>query len=253
MLSARPCCIMKEVATHFQPEALKFLRGLVRHNDREWFEARRMVYQRALKAPMLALIEELNGALVEFAPEHVRTPQKTMLRIHRDTRFSNDKRPYKRHVAAWFGRRGAVRTTGPGFYLQISPVEVQVAAGVFMPLPEHLLAIRQWLADNHAQYEAALKQATKAQKGRNTLQPVDANSLTRMPKGFAAEHPAGDFLRARRWGVHGVWPAGVALEPGFRDLVAKAMRAAEPVVRALDQAIDNKPSGVARKRAKPMF
>ena len=27
--------------THFTPEALKFLRGLARHNDRAWFEPRR--------------------------------------------------------------------------------------------------------------------------------------------------------------------------------------------------------------------
>ncbi len=43
--------------THFQPEALKFLRGLAKHNDREWFEPRKHIYERALKEPMLALIE----------------------------------------------------------------------------------------------------------------------------------------------------------------------------------------------------
>ena len=47
------------MATYFTAEAMKFLRGLARNNDREWFEARRDVYERALKAPMLALVEEI--------------------------------------------------------------------------------------------------------------------------------------------------------------------------------------------------
>src|SRR3978361_1336900 len=84
------------MSTYFQPEALKFLRGLAKHNDREWFEPRRALYERALKQPMLALIDEINHAMGEFAPEHVRPPHKIMMRIYRDIRFAKDKRPYKR-------------------------------------------------------------------------------------------------------------------------------------------------------------
>ena len=59
------------MATHFSPEALKFLRGLARNNNRDWFSARKAVYEQELKAPMLALIEEINGELIDFAPEHI--------------------------------------------------------------------------------------------------------------------------------------------------------------------------------------
>src|SRR5579875_1223606 len=145
----------------FQPESFKFLRGLVKHNDREWFEARRAVYERSLKAPLLAVIEEINHALEEFAPEHVRPPHKTMMRIYRDIRFSKDKRPYKHHVSAWWARRGMEKTSGGGFYLQIGPAEVMVAAGVYMPPPEQLLAIRRWMADNHEGYRKLVSAAMK--------------------------------------------------------------------------------------------
>ena len=83
------------MGTHFSDEALKFLRGLKRNNDREWFAERKAVYEREVKAPMLALIAEMNEAMLGFAPENVRPPQKAMMRIYRDIRFSQDKRPYK--------------------------------------------------------------------------------------------------------------------------------------------------------------
>jgi uncharacterized protein (TIGR02453 family) len=118
------------MGTQFSNEALKFLRGLKKNNDREWFGERKDVYERLLKAPMLALIDEVNHAMLEFAPEHVRPAQKIMMRIYRDIRFSKDKRPYKNHVSAWWVRDGLQKTSGGGFYLQVSSTEVLIAAGV---------------------------------------------------------------------------------------------------------------------------
>ena len=51
------------MSSAFTPETLRFLRGLAKHNDRTWFEARRPVYERAVKQPMLGLIDEINGQL----------------------------------------------------------------------------------------------------------------------------------------------------------------------------------------------
>src|SRR6202041_3599310 len=118
---------------HFSEDALKFLRGLKRHNDREWFAERKAVYERELKAPMLALIGEVNEAMAEFAPMHVRPPQKIMMRIYRDIRFSKNKQPYKTHVSAWWVRDGLEKTSGGGFYFHVSPEEVVIAAGAYMP------------------------------------------------------------------------------------------------------------------------
>src|SRR5580698_8749346 len=102
MPKARSKPVPQETALpYFSKEALKFLRGLKRNNDREWFEARRSIYEQELKRPMLAVIERVTDAMAEFAPAHVRPAKKSMMRIYRDTRFSADKTPYKTHVAAW--------------------------------------------------------------------------------------------------------------------------------------------------------
>jgi uncharacterized protein (TIGR02453 family) len=211
---------------------LKFLRGLAKHNDREWFEPRRATYERALKEPMLALIDEINHAMESFAPEHVRPPHKIMMRIYRDIRFSKDKRPYKRHVSAWWARRGMEKTSGGGFYLHIHPDEVLVSAGVYMPEREQLLAIRRHLSEHHEAYRALRKKILKA-KGMS-MTDIDGALMTRMPKGFAKDDPADELLRARNWGVHASLPATLAEEPVLVREIVKRFKLAAPLVAMLN-------------------
>ncbi|HKE88801.1 MAG TPA: DUF2461 family protein, partial [Gemmatimonadales bacterium] len=64
----------------FSPATLKFLRGLAAHNNKPWFEAHRAEYEAVVKAPMQALIEELDVRLARFAPEIVGDPKRSMFR-----------------------------------------------------------------------------------------------------------------------------------------------------------------------------
>jgi uncharacterized protein (TIGR02453 family) len=221
--------------THFTPEAMKFLRGLARNNDREWFEARRTLYERAVKAPMLALIDEINAGMIEFAPEHVRPPHKVAMRIYRDIRFSPNKQPYKTHLAAWWSRRGMEKTSGGGFYLQISPQQVMIAAGVYMPEREQLLALRRWMSAHHKSYRATIKQLLKSRSTGFELS--ESETLTRMPKGFASDDPADELVRAKSWGVRASLPAEVALEPTLAREIARRFRLATPLIDTLNSAI----------------
>jgi uncharacterized protein (TIGR02453 family) len=221
--------------TNFTSESLKFLRGLARNNNREWFEARREVYERAAKAPMLALIEEINGAMQGFAPAHVRPPHKIMMRIYRDIRFSSDKRPYKQHLAGWWSRRGMEKTSGGGYYLQIGPRGMMVAAGVYMPEREQLLALRRWMSAHHEEYRASVAKLLRAKAAGFT--GIDADSLTRMPKGFAADDPADELVRAKNWGVHAALPAEAALVASFVKELVRRMKLAAPLVDMLNGAI----------------
>jgi len=86
---------------YLRPEALTFLRNLAKHNDRTWFQPRKEQFDLELKEPMLAIVRKVMEAMLDFAPQFVRPAEKCLFRIYRDTRFSNDKRPYKTHVAAW--------------------------------------------------------------------------------------------------------------------------------------------------------
>ncbi len=228
---------------------MKFLRGLARNNDREWFEARRSLYERAVKAPMLALIDEINAAMVEFAPEHVRPPHKVAMRIYRDIRFSPNKQPYKTHLAAWWSRRGMEKTSGGGFYLQISPQQVMIAAGVYMPEREQLLALRRWMSAHHESYRATIKKLLKSRGAGFELSESEA--LTRMPKGFATDDPADELVRAKSWGVRASLPAEAALEPTLVREIVRRLKLATPLIDTLNSAILTRDDDASRRALAP--
>jgi uncharacterized protein (TIGR02453 family) len=219
----------------FSEASLKFLRGLKKNNTRDWFDPRKPVYERELKAPLLALIDQVNHALVDFAPDHVRPPQKVMLRIYRDIRFAADKRPYKTHVSAWWGRSGMAKTSGAGFYFELNPTELILAAGLFMPDRDQLLALRRHLLAHHAE----LRRLLADKKLKALLPDTEARPLSRPPKGFSPEDPAVaaalDLLVNRQWGVSATLPTAAALAPTLLDDVLARFRRAAPLVALLNQ------------------
>jgi uncharacterized protein (TIGR02453 family) len=225
--------------THLTPETFTFLRGLARHNDREWFEARRPVYERAVRAPMLALTDEITHAMETFAPDHLRPANKVVLRIYRDTRFSANKLPYKTHLAAWWARRGMEKTSGGGYYLQIAPAGVMLAAGVYMPQREQLLQLRRWMSANHQAYRTMTKKLLAHKTASFTA--IDPQALTRMPKGFAKDDPADELVRATNWGVSCSLPAEAALQPAFVKQIVQRLRLTAPLVDTLNAALAPEP------------
>ena len=218
---------------YLRPEALKFLRGLARNNDRDWFQPRKAVFEAELKEPMLGIIRKVTDAMVDFAPSFVRPAEKCLFRIYRDTRFSNNKLPYKTHVAAWWSHSGLEKTSGAGFYFHVSAKEVVIAAGAYMPEKDQLAQIRHWLLDHHAEFRKLLQRAAI----RKTFTDFEGNALTRPPKGFPCEHPGMDLIKCRQWGLATTLPAEAAMEPGFAAVLTKHFRLAAPVVEALNTPI----------------
>jgi uncharacterized protein (TIGR02453 family) len=217
---------------YFAPEGLRFLRGLARNNNRDWFNERKSVYEAELKRPMLAVIDAVTGAMMDFAPGHVRAPESIMMRIYRDTRFSKEKLPYKTHVSAWWVHDGLQKTSGAGFYLHVSGKQVEIAAGAFMPDAEQLLAIRRFLMEHHQEY----RKLAQARGLRRLLKDEESGvPLSRSPKGFPAEHPAAALYRQKRWGFSASLEPEMAMKPEFAKMVANYFRAAAPLVALLNR------------------
>ena len=223
--------------THFTPASLKFLRGLARNNDRTWFDPRKPLFEREVKAPMLALIEEINHALADFAPDHIRPPHKAMFRIYRDTRFDKSRgtpeKPYKDHIAAWWVRSGLEKTSGAGFYFHLSAKDVVIAAGMYMPAPEQLLAVRRYLLDHHEELRTLLA----SRKLRAAMSEFEGSKLKRPPRGFPADTPALDLILCRQWGISATLPADAAIRPTLLKEILSRFRLAAPVVEFLNRPI----------------
>ena len=218
---------------YLRPEAISFLRNLTKHNDRDWFTPRKPDFERLLKEPMLAIVRKVTDAMMDFAPDHVRPAEKSLFRIYRDTRFSHDKRPYKTHVAAWWTHTGLDKTSGAGYYFQVSPKGVVIAAGAYMPEKEQLAAIRYWLLENHESFRKILKKPAV----RKTFSAFEGEALTRPPKGFPADHPGMDLIRCKQWGLSTVLPAGSAQRKDFAKVLVKHFKLLAPMVDALNTPI----------------
>ncbi len=218
---------------YFRPEALSFLRNLARHNDRAWFQPRKAEFEAELREPMLAIIRKVTGAMAEFAPSFVRPAEKCLFRIYRDTRFSANKQPYKTHVAAWWSHQGLEKTSGAGYYFHVSPKEVIVAAGAYMPEKDQLAQIRHWLLDHYQEFRKLLQN----RRVRSTFEEFEGNALTRPPKGFPSEHPAMDLIRCRQWGLAATLPAKAALKKDFAATLIRYFKIAAPIVDALNTPI----------------
>jgi uncharacterized protein (TIGR02453 family) len=224
----------------FPPEALTFFRGLARNNNRDWFLPRKEVFESRVKAPMIALVEAINAEFGKFAPDYIADPKRAVYRIYRDTRFSPDKSPYKTHLAAVFPRRGGDRGSAPGFYFAVSAKEIGIAGGVYEPSPEHLLALRTWLADNHV---AFLKAASGPEK---LMGKLHGESLQRVPKGFAADHPAAELIKMKRWLFYKTLPPELATSPKLQGELVKRFKALLPALELLNQPITRTRTAAAK-------
>ncbi len=227
----------------FSPAALKFLKALKKNNNREWFQARKETFDTELKAPLEQLVNAVNERLLSFAPDYLTEPKQAIFRIYRDTRFSNDKTPYKTHIAAWFKRRGITDKSAGGFYFHISAEEVVVAGGVYMPPKEQLAAVRHHLVEHHERFRQLA-----ASKKLKTLTEFEGETLLRDPKGFPKDHPASDLIRRKQWGWHSKLPAETALRPDLLKEITARLEALAPGVEFL-----NEPFRVATKPRREMF
>ncbi len=177
----------------FRPAAFAFLRGLARHNERDWFAARREVYDTELRFPMECLAAEFRpGAAGDGLPVRG-DPKKSLFRIHRDVRFSNNKSPYKTHVGAILSRTGA-RSEPDVVYIHLQPANCFVSAGFWRLDNAPLAAWRgRMAADPQAWLDIAGRYADPA--GEVFMRTISA--LKTMPRGFRehADSPVAEFIR----------------------------------------------------------
>jgi uncharacterized protein (TIGR02453 family) len=214
----------------FSKDALKFLKALKKNNTREWFQPRKEEYERLWRTPMIELVAALQAELMKFAPEHVQDPAKAVLRVYRDTRFSNNKTPYKTYVAAALRRSGLSKDGSGVFYFHIDESGLFIAGGVYAPMPDELRAIREYLAEHYEQFF----KMTGVAKFKSLAGELHGETLTRVPKGFDAEHPAADLLRRKQFYFDVQLGLEVVTTPAIYTELVKRFKAMAPAVDFLN-------------------
>src|SRR6266487_3764552 len=212
-------------APRFTPHTLRFLRALKRNNRREWFNAHRDDYDAHVRQPMTAIIERLAVDLRSFAPELVASPKASMYRIHRDTRFSEDKTPYKTHVAAVFPPRGLPKHEGAGAYFHVAPDGVWIGGGMYAPQTPQLHAVREHIAANVRRLRAIVQSAGF----RRHIGRLEGERLQRVPRGFPGDHPAAEYLKFRQFLAGCEFPPELAASPAFYRTLLTVFRQVAPL------------------------
>ena len=117
---------------------------------------------------------------------------------------------------------------------------------MYMPGPEELIAVRTFLAANHAEFRAAGKAALKL------MGKMEGDSVTRMPKGFDPDSPAADLLKMKQWFCWQSLDVKLATSPKLKSEIVKRFRAATPVVEMLNSGLKRKlPDPRQRKALDP--
>ena len=170
-------------------EVIDFFRRLHDDNTREWFDAHRAEWTR-VKGRFADFTGQLIEGISSFDPT-VRglRPQDCTYRIARDTRFSNDKSPYKTHIGAYIAPKGK-KSGFAGYYFHIEPCADSLvgcnllSAGLYCPEPTVLRSVREEILDNGAEIEAAVG---KAQRELQTLRAKSDEKAKADAEKLAAE------------------------------------------------------------------
>jgi uncharacterized protein (TIGR02453 family) len=243
----------KSTHASFTSHTLGFFKKLGANNDREWFNAHRTDYEKYVKTPMLDLLAWMNTRLSKFALDHVTEPKKAIYRLHRDTRFSKDKTPYKLNVSAMFGHRLLPKNNCAGFYFHVSADECFIGVGVYMPEPDALKTLREKIAADPKSFRTM----TSSPALKKYMGTLNGEKLVRIPKNYAPDHPAADLLRMKQFCFYKTLPAKTALNPDFARQVADCFEAAAPfnawlndVILSCVKEVGDEP---VQRRPAPMF
>jgi uncharacterized protein (TIGR02453 family) len=124
----------------FSKKTVKFFQDLAINNNREWFVAQRSNYDEQVLRPARAFVVAMGQRLRRLTPGISADPRPdgSLFRIYRDTRFSQDKAPYKNHLGIFFWEGKGPRMECSGYYFHLEPPRLMLGGGLYI-FPRPLL------------------------------------------------------------------------------------------------------------------
>ena len=208
-----------------------YTKALSLNNNRTWFHDNHKQYEEA-QADFLFLIDQLRYVLMQEAPalgdSIMFTPAKAfMYRIPRDMRYSKNKEPYNPAFRAYFSP-DKKEFLPFGYFVYISAERCSIGTGAYPWEAKQLNTLREYIACNFEELDAIV-----AENGLD----VYGKELKRCPRGYDENHPAGEWLKYKRFLVNYRF-SGDELKDfdSFTDAAAEAVRRFEPLRKFLNDA-----------------
>ena len=177
-------------------DILYFLRQLCVNNNRDWFDANRSLYKEQ-KESFESIINRLITKISEFDNSvSIVTAKDCTYRINRDTRFSNDKTPYKNHFGAFISPGGKKSYTA-GYYIHIEPDNSIIAGGMYMPPSDILLKLRTAIYERPKEFVAIVENPIFIE----TFGKIDGEKLISAPRGFSKDFEQLELIKLKSYTV----------------------------------------------------
>ena len=221
---------------YFSDKSFRFLRGLARNNRREWFLGHKADYEAHVRGPFQRLLQDLQPELAAISRHYRADPRPvggSLFRIHRDTRFANDKTPYKTHAGARLYHERFRETDSPSFYTHVQPGRCFGGAGRWHPEAPTRRRIREFILEN----PEAWRKAVHSPAFRRRFE-LGGEMLTRIPRGFPAEHPLAEDLKRQSFVGSTPLDDATVLGPQLRRSIASALTGLAPLVDYLCASLD---------------
>jgi uncharacterized protein (TIGR02453 family) len=215
-----------------------FLRSLKKNNNREWFNAHKDAYQTELAA-----VEIFAESLLQEMGKHdsieTLSGKKSLHRIYRDIRFSNDKTPYKTNWSGGFKR--ATKYRRGGYYFHIEAGNSFVAGGFWAPNTADLKRVREDIA-----FDAApLRKILNSKSFISTFGTLKGEQLKTSPQGFDGAHEAIDLLRYKQFLLIRSFSDKEVLSDSFLKEVNQAFKNMRPFLDYMSEVLTTDINGVA--------
>ena len=229
---------------------LDFLRQVAANNNRSWFQEHKADYLTAKTefeqgvALALTRIVRFDDSIV-----HLQVKDCTY-RFYRDTRFSPDKSPYKKHMGAYISARGKKSLHG-GYYLHMEPDNCMVVCGSYW-LPTNILtACRNEMMANTDEWLGCVESREFLRYYKDSFQPCsEADSwgapmgfglekLKTCPAGFPRDWPYIHYLRLKNYCCWHRVANDFFEGDGWLDQMERMFRAAKPMQDFINAVIDD--------------
>ncbi len=218
----------------FGPELFGFLDDLADNNTKEWFDANRDRYEADVREPCMEFIEAFAAPLSGISSRFRAIPKTqggSMFRIHRDTRFSKDKTPYKTNAALHFRHERAKDAHAPGYYLHLEPDNCFAGVGLWTPETKIQYDIREHIAENRETWETAVSALGGG------LELSREQTLKRPPKGFDPDHPLIEDLKLKSFMASTALDQEVVMSDDFLATYTDLLDTATPLMAFLCDAV----------------
>ena len=215
----------------FEWGLVDFLTELEKNNRRQWYKANQDRYEQEVIEPVFAFIQAMRPRIHRISPYYRAVAKKvggSMMRIHRDTRFSKDKTPFNTQVGIRFTHEDSKKVFTPGFYVRVSPRDVFIGIGCWHPDSRTLARIRASVDSQREQWLRA-----RDDKKFRAAFTLGGGSLKQTPRGYPKDHPLLEDLKRKDFVGFQELTVDDLLSTGFLDQVADSFTVAHPLMRFL--------------------